>query len=132
MEHILAPVSAGELYDKITILQIKAERISDPDKLRNVRTELDLLTGIAKAIPAGDSAQLARLVEDLKRVNIAIWEAEDVVRMHERSGQFGPEFVATARTTYGNNDRRAGLKRQINVLMNSTLVEEKSHAGAKR
>lgn len=131
MDLIFAPVSAGELFDKISILMIKSERITDPAKLANVRKELDLLSAIAEKQTVSDPAALALVMKELKAVNEAIWEAEDVVRAHERSGRFGEDFVRTARTTYGNNDKRAALKREINRLLNSMLIEEKSHAGSK-
>ena len=128
MGHILAPVSAGELIDKISILRIKSERMSDPDKLANVRKELTLLEKTLSSLDIDDPQKLETLMADLKDVNEEIWDAEDIVRAHERSDDFGPDYIATSRRTYRNNDRRASLKRQINVLLKSTLVEEKSHA----
>ena|SRR5579859_2877387 len=127
MDQLLVPVSAGELFDKISILLIKAERISDPSKLVYVRDELELLqTIIAKHFPVA-TLELDDLLTQLKLVNEAIWEAEDVVRECDRLGRFDDTFVSTARSTYRNNDRRAGLKRKINALLESPIVEVKSH-----
>jgi Flp pilus assembly protein TadD len=120
-------VAAGELLDKITILEIKAERLADPEKLRNVRMELATLTATREQqIPA--SAELTRLVSELKAVNEALWQIEDAVRQCEHAGDFGARFVELARSVYHQNDRRATLKRRINDLLGSRLVEEKSYA----
>ena len=127
MDQVTAPISAGELFDKISILMIKSERIHDAAKLKNVRAELQLLETVAARF-AGAASDFSDLLGQLKAVNEAIWEAEDVVRECERLGRFDQDFIATARSTYRNNDRRAALKRQINVLLDSPLVEEKSHA----
>jgi hypothetical protein len=127
MEHLMAPISTGELFDKISILLIKSERIKEPSKLNNVHAELKLLQAIADERFAA-VAGLSELCAALKTVNEAIWEAEDLVRECERLARFDEGFVATARSTYVNNDRRAAIKRQINILLGSRLVEEKSHA----
>jgi hypothetical protein len=127
MEHLMAPISTGELFDKISILLIKSERIKEPSKLNNVHAELKLLQAIADERFAA-VAGLSELCAALKTVNEAIWEAEDLVRECERLARFDEVFVATARSTYVNNDRRAAIKRQINILLGSRLVEEKSHA----
>jgi hypothetical protein len=120
-------VSAGELIDKITILEIKSERIADAAKVANVRRELVVL------LAAGDgalvaSSELAGLSADLKAVNERLWEIEDDIRACERDKEFGDRFVALARAVYVTNDERAALKRRINDLMGSRLVEEKSYA----
>jgi hypothetical protein len=123
---ILAPVSAGELIDKITILRVKATRIGDPAKEANVRTELALLEEIAeRELPR--SPQLEDLVAQLTEVNAALWDIEDGKRDCERRQDFGPDFVALARRVYIDNDRRAAVKRQINTLVGSEIVEEKSY-----
>lgn len=123
---ITIEVAAGELIDKITILEIKAERITDGAKLRNVRAELDVLESArSRSIPP--MAGLDALTADLKAVNIAIWDVEDALRASERAGDFGPEFVALARSVYRNNDRRAAIKRAINDRLGSRLIEEKSY-----
>jgi Flp pilus assembly protein TadD len=126
---VLAEVAPGELVDKITILEIKSERITDAGKLRNVRLELSVLRQArARALPP--SGQLDALTAELKAVNAGLWEAEDAVRACERRGDFGPLFVGLARSVYHQNDRRAALKRKINELLGSQLVEEKSYAGS--
>jgi hypothetical protein len=131
MNLLMVPVSAGELFDKITILQIKQERIADPAKLANVRLELSLLNDAAAALPTADP-EVQALLAELKSINETIWDAEDLVREFERTGAFGEPFVNNARATYRNNDRRARAKRRLNELLGSTLVEEKSHARPKR
>jgi tetratricopeptide (TPR) repeat protein len=121
------PVAPGELIDKITILEIKTERIQDTVKLANVRTELAELTAAReRCLP--NSAELARLTGALKAVNEALWQVEDDLRECERARDFGPRFIQLARSVYQHNDRRAALKRQINELLGSRLIEEKSYA----
>jgi len=123
---ILAPISAGELVDKITILRVKAERIGDPAKEANVRKELALLEATAReALPA--SAEIDRLTAELTEVNAALWDIEDGKRACERRQDFGPEFVQLARRVYIDNDRRAAIKRAINAAAGSEIVEEKSY-----
>ena len=123
---ILAPISAGELIDKITILRVKATRIGDPAKEANVRVELALLEETA-ARELTDSADLERLTGELTQINAALWDIEDGKRDHERRQDFGPSFVALARRVYIDNDRRAAVKRAINALAGSEIVEEKSY-----
>jgi len=123
---ILAPVSAGELVDKITILRVKVTRIGDPAKEANVRAELALLEATAdQALES--SPELERLTADLTQINAALWDVEDGKRDHERRQDFGPSFVALARQVYIDNDRRAAVKRAINALVGSEIVEEKSY-----
>jgi hypothetical protein len=119
----MVPVSWGELLDKITILQIKQERIEDPAKRANVTTELDALVAIAEVA----IQQAAVLLAGLKAVNEELWEIEDRIRDKERAQAFDAEFIALARAVYFTNDRRADLKRQMNGLLGSALVEEKSY-----
>ena len=127
MELILIPVAPGELLDKITILRIKVLRIEDLGKRANAVAELTMLEEVqAKDVLASD--QLTSLEIDLSVVNEALWEIEDAVRDHERVQDFGPAFVKLARDVYRQNDRRAALKRQINTLLGSVIVEEKSYA----
>jgi hypothetical protein len=123
---IRAPVSAGELLDKITILLIKQERIGDEAKLANVRRELELLGAVRqKSIP--ESAELTKLVAELKRINEKLWDIEDDIRKCESASEFGKKFVNLARAVYRNNDERSALKRRINELLGSAIVEEKSY-----
>ncbi|MGF1612307.1 MAG: DUF6165 family protein [Kiloniellales bacterium] len=119
-------VSPGELIDKISILEIKAERITDPDKLRNVVHALDILRA-ARAGAMPQSAELARLETELKRANEALWEIEDALRACEAAKDFGPHFVELARSVYLTNDRRAATKKQIDLLFGSALTDEKSY-----
>jgi len=124
---IRIPVSAGELVDKISILEIKSERIADPAKLRNVRVELALLMEVRdKAMP--QTLELRGMAEALRAVNEELWEIEDAIRECERRGDFGPRFIALARSVYRTNDRRTALKRGIDVAFGSSIMEEKSYA----
>jgi hypothetical protein len=122
----LAPVSWGELLDKITILEIKKERIGDPAALRNVAREHDRLCDIAA--PVEDQPDIAPLMDRLREVNRLLWDIEDQIRMKEAAADFGPEFIQLARSVYKTNDIRAAVKRQINLVLNSAIVEEKSYA----
>ena len=117
------PISWGELIDKITILQIKSERL-DGGARANVEKELALLAAIAAPVLAGD---IAALTAELKAVNLALWDIEDRIRELERAGDFGAGFIALARSVYRTNDARGALKRRINQALDSALVEEKSY-----
>jgi hypothetical protein len=127
LEPILIPVAPGELLDKITILRIKVAKIADPDKRANAASELAMLEKV-QASDISASQVLSRLETDLRAVNEALWEIEDSIRDHERAQDFGAGFVKLARDVYHQNDRRAALKREINVLLGSDIVEEKSYA----
>jgi hypothetical protein len=119
-------VSPGELLDKISILEIKSERIADPAKLKNIRHELGLYRDIrASAIPGG--AKMDALIRDIKTVNETLWEIEDAIRACESKRDFGARFVELARSVYRTNDRRAEIKREINTLCGSSIIEEKSY-----
>jgi hypothetical protein len=119
-------ISPAELIDKITILQIKSERIRDNVKLRNIRSELGALQAARdQALPP--SEELTRLTTDLKKVNEAIWEAEDFLRAQEKAKRFDGSFVEMARSVYRNNDRRSAVKRQINERYSAHFIEEKEH-----
>ncbi|MBI2769031.1 MAG: hypothetical protein HYX47_05385 [Burkholderiales bacterium] len=129
-EPILIPVSAGELFDKLTILEIKRERMSDAGKLANVGREFGLLETVARQVVGaqpGSAAEVARLRGELLKVNQRLWDLENEVRGFGARNDFGPDFAATARQTYSTNDQRSALKRQINALLQSELVEEKEH-----
>lgn len=126
---IEVPVSWGELVDKITILQIKSERMSDETKLANVRKELALLKG--KLGDHADLIEIVRLTGELYEVNTALWGIEDEIRDCENNGDFGDKFVGLARSVYITNDRRADLKREINTALGSGLMEEKSYQAYK-
>ena len=127
MENIRIPVSPGELLDKITILEIKARQIPDGEKLRNVKTELDLLEQIWKQSSI-DNDNMRELKQSLKTTNIALWEIEDKIRIKEAHKEFDQEFVELARSVYLQNDKRAATKKEINVQLGSGIMEEKSYA----
>ena len=123
---ITTEISPGELFDKITILELKNERITDPAKLVNVRIALEDLQRTRDAnLPT--SPELDILVTELHAVNGRIWDVEDELRHHERRSDFGPEFIERARSVYRENDHRAALKRQIDEMLGSRLLEEKSY-----
>jgi hypothetical protein len=126
MVDILAPISVGELIDKITILRIKRERIRAASALTNIDRELDRLLEI-RAGSSLDLADLAALEEELFRVNGRLWDVEDEVRSLEQSGDFGERFIELARSVYRLNDQRSMLKRRINEVTGSAIVEEKSY-----
>ena len=123
---IRVPVSFGELLDKITILQIKSERIADPEKVRNVRKELALLEGVREGLPASDD--IGGFMADLKAVNESLWDIEEEIRQCEKKRDFGPRFIELARSVYHENDRRGAIKRQINQSLGSELIEEKDYS----
>jgi Family of unknown function (DUF6165) len=124
---ISVKISAGELLDKITILVIKLERMSDPAKLSNVRKEYDMLMDVYRN-EIVESHDLVVLRDRLKQFNERIWDTEDEIRDFERRKDFGERFVELARSAYLTNDRRSSTKREINDLLKSTLVEEKSYS----
>lgn len=121
----LVPVSWGELLDKITILEIKVERLTAQPARANVVRELGQLREVAHAI--AHNADTAPLVARLKAVNETLWEVEDNIRDHERSRKFDSSFVDLARSIYRLNDERAALKRALNLAFGSTIIEEKSY-----
>ncbi|HEX7342215.1 MAG TPA: DUF6165 family protein [Rhodanobacteraceae bacterium] len=126
MNTIEVPVSFGELIDKITILEIKAERIIDASKQSNVRRELDALE-TAWQMHAAASIDIAAERLALKRVNESLWDIEDRIRLKEKAQAFDAGFIELARSVYVRNDERAAVKRDINLKLGSTLVEEKSY-----
>jgi len=126
MSMISAPVSFGELIDKITILEIKSERMTDAAKLSNVRDELELLSALWQRDPAS-GADISAERAELKRINEALWEIEDEIRLKERDRAFDARFIELARAVYHINDKRAAVKRAINLKLGSRLVEEKSY-----
>lgn len=119
------PISWGELLDKITILEIKVERLTTQSARANAAKELDLLREIAGPIPP-DGETMA-LVARLKALNERLWENEDNIRDHERSGKFDSGFIELARSIYKHNDERAVVKRDLNLVLGSGLIEEKSY-----
>jgi hypothetical protein len=128
IQSIEVPIATGELIDKITILEIKAARLTDAAKSANVRAELTLLCQRRDAGLPSDPA-LDVLAARLKAVNERIWDLEDEIRECERRQDFGHAFVTVARSIYRTNDERAAVKREINLATGSKLIEEKSYAG---
>jgi len=124
--HLQVPVSVGEVLDKITILQIKLAHISDAAKRVNIQNELDALLPLV----AGDAFttdQMQGLMAELKAVNEALWDIEDDIREKEAAKSFDAEFIRLARAVYVTNDKRAEIKKQINLATGSALIEEKSY-----
>ena len=126
---LLIPASVGELIDKITILEIKQQRIADAAKQLNISRELQALMAVVEEQELGyPSGALAELGQQLSAVNQQLWDIEDDIRECERQADFGTRFVELARAVYHRNDERAALKRRINEQCGSELVEEKSYA----
>ena len=129
-QDILVPISVGELIDKITILELKSERIKNSGQLDNIAREL----GALRAVPLGDvdRAMLGTLSEELKRINAELWDIEDAIRECDARGDFGDAFIAHARAVYRLNDERSRVKKAINVASGSRLSEEKSYKSFRR
>ena len=121
---ISIPVGLGELYDKISVLEIKSEKITDKEKLAYVNEELSALRETAKQFPVDPA-----LYAELKDVNSRLWEIEDAIRIEESKKDFGEKFIELARSVYVTNDRRAEIKKQINLASGSDIVEVKSYKG---
>ena len=126
MDIIQVPVSPGEVLDKITILEIKSERISDVGKLANVKRELELLQASWQQSVVEDDT-VRRIHDDLKTINEALWEIEDDIRDKERAREFDQVFIDLARSVYVTNDQRANAKKELNIYLGSEIVEEKSY-----
>lgn len=124
---ILVEISPGELFDKITVLEVKLQRISDPRKLRNIRTELAVLEEVRDR-SIWDDAELRRLTAELRAVNADLYDVIDEIYRREAAGDEWERFVELARSVYRLNDRRALLKRTLNERLGSRLIEEKGHA----
>ncbi|HRN77642.1 MAG TPA: DUF6165 family protein [Candidatus Dependentiae bacterium] len=124
---VLAEIGIGELIDKITILQIKSERITDPKKLQNVQTELTTLQATYSE-HITTNKDLEELTNMLRKINEKLWDIEDAIRQKEYTKNFDAEFIALARSVYINNDLRGRIKHTINKLCGSHIVEEKSYA----
>ena len=116
-------VSNGEIIDKLTVIQIKLERIKDEAKLVNLRKEFEVLSQVASKIIQTDSP----LYQSLYKVNCELWDIEDHIRDLERNKDFGEDFINTARSVYIKNDERSRIKREINLTTSSSLIEEKSY-----
>jgi len=124
---IRVELSVGELLDKISILQIKAERIVDPSKLENINKELDVLMSLWKD-SAYSNNNLESETNELKAINEELWAIEDKIRDKERNRVFDKGFIELARAVYITNDKRADIKRIINSKTGSELIEEKSYS----
>ena len=129
-QDILVPISVGELMDKITILEIKSERINNPSQLENILRELEAL----RAVRLRDiqRAMLDKLSAELKRVNAKLWDVEDAIRDCEARADFGEPFIELARMVYQLNDERSRLKKAINLASGSRIIEEKSYRSFQR
>ena len=125
---ILAEISVGELFDKITILNIKTKKISDNDKLQNIHTELKTLNDQSKKITISDTQALNDLVLKLQQINEALWDIENFKRECEAKKDFGENFIKLSRDVHFKNDKRAIIKKEINLLSNSQIVEEKEYS----
>lgn len=123
---ITAEISYGELVDKITILTIKSERINTRSKLNNVHTELATLQKVYDEY-IGNRIDVQQLRELLKKINEMLWDIEDAIRIKERNKEFDNEFIALARSVYITNDKRCSIKKQIDILLESHITEEKSY-----
>jgi predicted nucleic acid-binding Zn-ribbon protein len=125
---VQVPVSVGELLDKLTILAIKLERIDEPAKRANIAREHAALEAVVQAEGLRAPEGVTALEQELRAVNEQLWRIEDEIREHERQQRFDDAFIALARAVYRTNDERAALKRRLNALTGSELVEEKSYA----
>lgn len=125
---ILAEISVGELFDKITILNIKTKKISDNDKLQNIQTELKILEEQSKKIVVSDINSLNELVSQLQHINEDLWDIENQKRECEAKKDFGEIFIKLSRDVHFKNDIRAQIKKEINLLSNSQIVEEKEYS----
>ena len=125
---ILAEISVGELFDKITILNIKTKKISNNDKLKNIHTELKTLNDQSKKITVSDAQALNDLVLKLQQINEDLWDIENFKRECEAKKDFGENFIKLSRDVHFKNDKRAILKKEINLLSNSQIVEEKEYS----
>jgi|TARA_B110000967_G_C18573581_1_gene406091 uncharacterized coiled-coil DUF342 family protein len=126
IDKILAEISAGELIDKITILEIKNEKISDNEKLKNIEKELSSLNAtFQKSIL--DPSKIKLLIQELKTINLKLWDIEDGKRLAEKNNNFDENFIELARSVYKENDERSKIKLEINNILGSNIKEVKSH-----
>ena len=126
LDKILAEISAGELIDKITILEIKKLKISDTEKTKDIQKELSSLNDtLEKTIP--DVSKIKILIEKLKTINLKLWDIENGKRLAEKNNDFGEKFIELARSVYKTNDERSKIKLEINIIFNSNIKEVKSY-----
>ena len=126
LDKILAEISAGELIDKITILEIKKTKIKDSAKLKDVEKELSLLNDIFKK-SISDHSKIKTLIDKLKSINLKLWDIENEKRLAEKNNDFGEKFIELARSVYKNNDERSKIKLEINNILGSNIKEIKSY-----
>ena len=129
--NITVEVSTGEFLDKISILEIKSERIQDPSKLSNINKELEILKK-TWAESSASQTDVSTLMAELKTINETLWDIEDRIRIKESQAAFDEEFIELSRSVYITNDRRSDVKRQLNQALGSNLMEEKSYADYQR
>jgi hypothetical protein len=125
LQEITAPISIGDLIDKITILQVKLEKITDPEKLQHIAHELELLSTTLTHIP--QSPELNECMQQLHIINRTLWDIENAIRAKEAAQIFDTEFIELARSVYLNNGQRHAIKRTINMLTGSEIIEEKQY-----
>ena len=126
LNKILAEISAGELIDKITILEIKREKISDQMKLIEINKELNSLKSIFEK-EISDKSKIENLIEELKKINLELWNIEEGKRNAEKNNNFDENFIQLSRNVYKGNDKRAKIKLKINEILGSNIKEVKSH-----
>ena len=126
LDNILAEISAGELIDKITILEIKKTKINDVEKLKDIEKELSSLKATLKN-SISDILKIQELIDKLKSINLKLWDIENKKRLAEKSNDFGDKFIELSRSVYKNNDERSRIKLEINNILGSNIKEVKSH-----
>ena len=126
LDKILAEISAGELIDKITILEIKKTKINDVEKLKDIEKELSSLKATLKN-SISDTLKIQELIDKLKSINLKLWDIENKKRLAEKSNDFGKKFIELSRSVYKNNDERSRIKLEINNILGSNIKEVKSH-----
>ncbi len=125
---ILAEISVGELFDKITILNIKLKKINDPEKLKNIKTELEVLIEQSNKIILDNKEALNKNVQKLQEINEELWDIENIKREYEANKDFGESFIKISRDVHFKNDIRASIKKEINLLSDSKITEEKEYS----
>ena len=125
---ILAEISVGELFDKITILNIKTQKINDTEKIINIKNELKFLNNQASNIKVKNQELLSQNINKLQSINEELWDIENHKREYEANKDFGEKFIQLSRDVHFKNDIRAQLKKKINLLTDSTIVEEKEYS----